>query len=368
MKVEMMVYFYIAICVSMIVYNCVYVFVLSHREKSLGAKTEKYAKLISEQLQLIEEGKAAEEKHKKYLCKTLERISHITAFDKALEDSFANNPHLTEKYITEIYPVFLHLARKYKNKDTLRVAYFPYILYKYDMLLRDKTGEIEETLFELLRSTNVYCRENALKAIYTAQNPRSVVKALKVIDKNKSFHHSKLITDGLLALKCDKALLKDTLFESFDAYSVKMKVSILNFFRFGAILCDDEMLALLDNEKVNREIHFSAIRYFEKFPIEAARRLVQDYAENKRGDSWEYKAIASSALKSYPDDTTFRILVNNLSDYNWHVRLNSAVSCEKLGYTYNELINVFDGNDRYAREILKYRLDSRKTEELAVKL
>ena len=40
---------------------------------------------------------------------------------------------------------------------------------------------------------------------------------------------------------------------------------------------------------------------------------------------------------------------------------------EKLGYTYHDLINVFDGNDRYAREIMRYRLDKRNAEKKAVK-
>ena len=92
-------------------------------------------------------------------------------------------------------------------------------------------------------------------------------------------------------------------------------------------------------------------------------RCADDLAENLENRSWEYQAIATSALKSYPGDTTFRILVKNLSSSNWHVRQNSAISCEKLGYTYQDLINVFDGNDRYAREIIRYRLDRRNAEE-----
>ena len=40
---------------------------------------------------------------------------------------------------------------------------------------------------------------------------------------------------------------------------------------------------------------------------------------------------------------------------------------EEYGYTYHDLINVFDGNDRYAREIMRYRLDRRKAESEAVK-
>ena len=44
MKIEMMIYLYIAICVSMILYNIVYVFILRHREKTLAANSEKFEK------------------------------------------------------------------------------------------------------------------------------------------------------------------------------------------------------------------------------------------------------------------------------------------------------------------------------------
>ena len=157
------------------------------------------------------------------------------------------------------------------------------------------------------------------------------------------------------------------LFESFNAYSTGMQLNILNYFRFGNIRCDKEMLELLSNEKADSELRFAAIRYFEKFPIKEAESSIWAIAENLEGRTWEYQAIASSALKSYPGDVTFRILVENLSSSNWHIRQNSAISLEKLGYTYHDLINVFDGNDRYAREIMRYRLDKRNAEKEAVK-
>lgn len=220
---------------------------------------------------------------------------------------------------------------------------------------------------ELLRSVNIYCRENTLKALYSMQRPEVVASALGIIDKNLSFHHPKLICDGLLFYEGEKEELKAELFKSFRDFSVQMRVNILNYFRFGNVRCDEQMLAMLKNEEENCEIRFSAIRYFEKFPNEEARAVIYNLAENEEGRTWEFQAIATSALKSYPGDATFRILVRNLSSSNWHVRQNSAISCEKLGYTYHDLISVFDGNDRYAREIMRYRLDRRNAEEEAVK-
>lgn len=366
-KIELMIYIYIAICVSMIAYNIAYVFILRHREKSLSQNAQKLKEHICDQIELLKGGGEISQNHKTYLRKKLDRSSWITAFDKALESISEGENKWVEQYIMGIYPVFEYLIHRYTSKNTLEIAYLPYILYKYNILGKDAGGKVTDTLLELLRSVNVYCRENTLKAIYSTGNPALAATALKIIDKNLSFHHPKLVCDGLLSFNGEKEPLRDALLESFDSFSVDMRVNILNYFRFGNIRCDSTMLRILKDEKENRELRFSAIRYFEKFPSEEAKPVILDLAENLAERAWEYQAIATSALKSYPDDATFRILVKNLSNSNWHVRQNSAISCEKLGYTYHDLINVFDGNDRYAREIMRYRLDRRNADE-AVKI
>ena len=363
MKIEIMIYTYIAICVSMILYNIIYVFILKHRAHALVSDSEKLKKVLNEQIEILKKGGEISEKHKKFLCRELDKTSGITAFDKALESIFEKEPDLTEKYLVDTFSVFETLTHRYISKDTIKIAYFPYILHKYNILKHHEGERLISALFDLLRSVNVYCRENTLKALYSMQKPDIVRKALKVIDANLSFHHPKLITDGLVFYKGNKEELKTMLFTYFKDYSVQMRVNILNYFRFADIKCDDEMLEILKNEKENREIRFSAIRYFEKFPSGDAQPVILNLAENLENRTWEYQAIATSALKAYPGDTTFRILVKNLSSSSWHVRQNSAISCEKLGYTYQDLINVFDGNDRYAREIIRYRLDRRNAEE-----
>ena len=367
MKVEIMIYAYIAICVSMILYNIIYVFILKHRERSLISGSEKFENIVFEQINILKNGGEISEKHKKYLCRVLDRTAGITAFDKALENVFRKEPEFTEKYLLDTFSVFEYLTHRYISKDTLKIAYFPYILHKYKILKHHESERLTSALFDLLRSLNVYCRENTLKALYSMQKPDIVLKALKIIDTNLTFHHSKLICDGLMFYNGDKNVLKDKFFECFNDYSVQMRVNILNYFRFANLRCDNEMLSILKDEKEHREIRFSAIRYFEKFPIQEAMPVILNLAENLEGRIWEYQTIATSALKSYPGDATFRILVKNLSNSNWHVRQNSAVSCEKLGYTYQDLINVFDGPDRYAREIMRYRLDRRNAESEAVK-
>lgn len=367
MKIEIMIYVYIAICVSMILYNIVHIFILRHRAHALISDSEKLKKILNEQIDILKKGEEISEQHKKFLCRELDKISGVTAFDRALGEVYEEEPEFTAKYLVDTFSVFETLTHRYISKDTLKIAYFPYILHKYNILKHHEGDRLTSALFDLLRSVNVYCRENTLKALYSMQRPDIVGRALKVIDTNLSFHHPKLISDGLMLYKGDKEDLKKTLFTYFNDFSVQMRVNILNYFRFAGIRCDDKMLEMLKNEKENNEIRFSAIRYFEKFPLDQAEPVILNLAENLENRTWEYQAIATSALKSYPGDTTFRVLVKNLSSSNWHVRQNSAISCEKLGYTYQDLINVFDGNDRYAREIMRYRLDRRNAEEEAVK-
>lgn len=367
MKVGIMIYVYIAICVSMILYNIVYIFILRHREKALSSNSLKFEKMICDEIEKIKENEAVSQIHKDFLCKKLDRTAGITAFDKALEKVYKNQPENVEKYLYDTFSVFEYLTHRYISKDTLKIAYFPYILHKYNILKDYENEKLTNALLDLLRSVNVYCRENTLKAIYSINKPEIVISALKIIDKNLTFHHPKLICDGLLSYRGDKEKLKEHLFKNFSAYSVNMQLNILNFFRFVNVRCDEEMTEILTNEKANNELRFSAIRYFEKFPCAEAERVILSFAENLERRTWEYQAIASSALKSYPGDATFRILVENLSSSNWHIRQNSAISLEKLGYTYHDLISVFDGDDRYAREIMRYRLDRRNAESEAMK-
>ncbi len=363
MKIELMIYTYIAICISMIAYNIVYIFILRHREKALTSDSEQLKKRIAHQL----ETEMVDEKHQRFLRKKLQRTNYITAFDKALEQLYQERPEAVGRYLSRYFSVFVYLTEKYLTKDTLKIAYFPYLLHKYEILRYGEPESVTEMLYDLLRSVNIYCRENTLKALYSLQDAEVVVRALQIMDKNLSFHHPKLICDGLMEFHGDKDALKDALLRTFEGYSVEMRLNITNYFRFGNIRCDELMESLLTDEKADAELRYSAIRYFEKFPSESVREFLQQLAENKEGRNWEYQAIASSALKSYPGDVTFRILVQNLSNRQWHVRQNSAISCEKLGYTYHDLLQVFDGNDRYAREIMRYRLDRKRSEETAVK-
>ena len=61
-------------------------------------------------------------------------------------------------------------------------------------------------MYTLLRESSIYCRENAMQALYTGDCD-CIMKALKILDGGESFFHEKLLTDGLLEFTGDHEAL-----------------------------------------------------------------------------------------------------------------------------------------------------------------
>ena len=73
--------------------------------------------------------------------------------------------------------------------------------------------------------------------------------------------------------------------------------------------------------------------------------------------------MAAAALKDYKGEDVISALKSALYSSNWYVRYNAAVSLEASGFSYTELIDVMAGKDRYAREMMEYRLGEQRLME-----
>lgn len=365
MEVENLIYAYLLICCSMILFNCACIVIFKRSDQQTDKKSKNFEKQINKQINLMQAGQSIEAKHQAYLSKKLNKVGNLIAFDETIERLYDKDAQTCRAYLIAIFPVFLTLARKYAQKDSIESAYFPYMLKRFHILQEHSFEALMDILMELLSKKSLYCRENALQAIYSSGQCLYVVKALKIIDQNGYFHHSKLISDGLLEFAGDHEQLANALWQSFDDFSVAMKVSLLNYLRFGNSHCAKEMMELLEDETQDDEIRFACIRYLGKYHYEPAHEILLNLAENKQQQRFEYPAIASSALALYPATKTIAVLKQNLYSPNWYIRFNASSSLEQLGVSYADLMDVFDGNDRYAREILQYRFDQRHAKEAA---
>lgn len=363
MHVETMIYAYLAICASMIVFNCACIFVFRRRDSRLHRRSSRMEADILRQIQRIRAGEPVEERHQEYLRKKLVRTAGLMVFDETLDRLLAQAPGDAWDYLREIRPVFTYLAMENKYRSPIKLTYFAYIVRKYRIVEGAAIHVLLDVMMKLLQEPSLYCRENALQAIYSSGDCGCVRRALHTVDESGRFHHAKLLTDGLLAFRGDQQQLTQALWSDFDHFSVSMQVVILDYIRFSGGDLRVELLQLLADTHRDDEIRFSCIRYFGKYPYEPAFPLLIAFAERSQEQRWEYAAIAATALAAYPGERTVEVLKKALDSSNWYVRFNAAKSLEGFHLTYLELSDVMESSDRYAREILQYRMDMKNARE-----
>ncbi len=358
MKIEILVYAYLAVCTAMIGFNIVCIFLFSRNDRETEHSRLYYINLIKGQF-----GKEVlDDRHRLLMLKRLTHVRELTAFDKALEILYNEFPDEIQAYLRKMEFVFVTLANRYSRKDELQMAYFPYVIARYRLFEGEDLPQINRIMVDLLEKPSVYCRENALNAIYSMGISENVADALQIVDQSGYYHNKKLLTDGLMTFSGDKNELNELLWERLPSYSSNMQQAILDYIRFSSGAFQERMLGLL-REEHDCEIHYCAIRYLGRYPYPPAYEQLMKYAEHEDEMHWEYTSITCFALASYPGERTVAVLKKNLSSRNWYVRLNASQALESLKLEYADFIDIFEGNDRYAGEMIRYRFDRQKLSE-----
>lgn len=363
MFVQILIYVYLGICAGMILFNIATALLSRRREHRSFRDSIRLELAVSRELDRLAETGAVSERHLRFMERRLRRVNGMAAFDTALERLCVRRPELTRSYLTALNGVTITLAEDYCRRDEIEAAYFPYIIKKYQLLGGADDAPLKEVLLKLLNEPSIYCRENAMQALYTSGDAQIIVRALRIIDASSLYYNTKLLADGLLNFNGDKTQLAEALWAAFEDFKVWMQVTILNYFRFSSGAHCERVLALLNDGVRDDELRFSCLRYLGRYPYPPAYADLLRYATPSENARWEYAAIASSVLASYPGTETAAVLKRNLYHPNWYIRFNASKSLEQLGFGYRDLIDVIEGNDRYASEILRYRFDMHALEE-----
>lgn len=363
MFVQILIYVYLGICAGMILFNIATALLSRRREHRSFRDGIRLELTVSRELDRLAETGAVSERHLRFMERRLRRVNGMAAFDAALERLCVRRPELTRSYLTALNGVTITLAEDYCRRDEIAAAYFPYIIKKYQLLGGADDAPLKEVLLKLLNEPSIYCRENAMQALYTSGDAQIIVRALRIIDASSLYYNTKLLADGLLNFNGDKTQFAEALWAAFEDFKVWMQVTILNYFRFSSGAHCERVLALLNDGARDDELRFSCLRYLGRYPYPPAYADLLRYATPSENARWEYAAIASSVLASYPGAETAAVLKRNLYHPNWYIRFNASKSLEQLGFGYRDLIDVIEGNDRYASEILRYRFDMHALEE-----
>lgn len=261
-----------------------------------------------------------------------------------------------ERYLCAVSHEMIGLTSTYCKKDTTLHAFYVFVLKKYRFLSYHCTSELIANLKDLIEYGDGSCAEGVMLAVYTMDNPDRVMEFLELVDNSEKFVHPKTISDGMLSYTADKRTLHSCILSHLERFSPQMQVNLLNYLRFTDDSSCAEILKILENEAVNDEVRFCCIRYFGKYHYDPAYDLIAEFADNRR---MEYAVVSLMALRNYPCDRTLKILSRHIHHPNWYIRYNATESMKILGIEYQDLVDIFDGHDRYAREMLQYQFDQR---------
>ena len=363
---EVLLYGYGIIWLSMILFNLIYNLVMRGSPKRLLRRSRRLEGLVEVQLTRLRLGEPLEKGHIKKLRRKLSHVNHLMAFDRVLERYFADGGEaLTREYLALIQPVIYHLAIVYRKRENLQAAYFAYFLNRHKLNKYMQMDTVQNILVDYMKKDSLYCRVNALKALCAFGSPKHILEAVAIQDRSSSFLHEKILTECLLVYEGDSSQLIRLFWEQLDQFSARTQRAILDYIRFKTGDYREEMYQIMTDPDRDRELRFSAIRYMGRYEYPPAREKLMAFLTDSTPQDWEYAAISATSLVRYAGQDVVNALVQAMHSSNWYIRYNAAISLEAHGLSYSDMIELVGGRDRYAREMIMYRLESRRIEQAA---
>lgn len=358
LPVRAVIFFYIFICVVLLLFNLLYIFrsgsVKRQRQRKIQ-HWEKYLDSFAEGNPIWDSGE---------LFRRLKNVQELMTFYTAIESWEQAQPGAASSFFQEHHSVILELAREYGEKDAMEQAFFAYVIAAFHPAIGERRSPLLEYLLNYLDNSTVYSRENILNALYALGSIQAVEHAFLFMSQRGWYHDPRLLADGLNRFQGEKESLANRLWSCRGQMAECFQVGTI---RFADNLKGDSFaeafLRALETETLPTETRFTLVRYFRRHAVPYAEpvllQLLKVESEGKR----ELAIAAAAALSSYPDETARQALKEALHSPNWYVRQNAARSLKALGVTWEES-GLGSSTDRYAAEMLEYILGVRpKAEE-----
>ena len=370
MGAEVLLYGYGLVCVSILVYNLLYGLHLRSDDRRLERRADRFQSQVEKQLRWIRgasDGTSypVQVSHLTWMRRRLSRISGLLAFDQLMEE-LDGRDEAYESYIRQLQPVFLYLATVYLRRENTQAAYYCYFLAKHRLRRHMDTDPFQQVVLSYLKKDSLYCKINALKALCSFGSSAILVDALEMLGEGQESQlHEKVLTEALLAYTGDADALIGLLWDRLERFALPIQRSVLDYIRFQSGSYCSRMLEILEDSHRDKELRLAAIRYFGKYHYGPARPALLDFLNDSDPTRWEYAAISATALARYGGKDVADALLRAMNSSNWYIRSNAASSLEAHGLTYEEMLKVLGGDDRYAREMLTYRLKAKQLEQAA---
>lgn len=370
MGAEILLYGYGLVCLSMLAFNVIYGLYLRSDDRRMDARMEGIRRRVTAQLRSIQEDSSGEPQtvqvsHLTWMRRRLSHVNCLLAFDRLL-DELDDRSEAYQSYLRQMQPVFLYLATVYWKRESTQAAYFCYFLSRHKLHRHMEMDQLQQVMLSYLKKSSLYCKINAWKALCSFGSPSILCKALQELGTGDTSQlHEKVITEALLTYTGDPKDLIEALWSQMERFSVPIQRAVLDYIRFQSGNYREQMLEILRDKHRNKELRLSAVRYFGRYPDPSARPLLLGFLQDRDPTHWEYSAISASSLAGYDGQDVVDALLRAMNSSNWYIRSNAASSLEAHGLSYEQMFQVLSGGDRYAREMLEYRLKAKQLQEEA---
>lgn len=370
MGAEVLLYGYGLVCVSMLAFNLLYGLHLRSDDRRLERRVDRLRDQVEKQLEWIREAPDGishpiQVSHLTWMRRCLSRIGGLLAFDQLMEELDGRDA-ACEPYISQLQPVFLYLATVYLKRENTQAAYYCYFLAKHRLRRHMDTDPFQQVVLSYLRKDSLYCKINALKALCSFGSPAVLADALEELGRGQESQiHEKIVTEAFLTYMGDADALIGLLWDRLERFALPIQRAVLDYIRFQSGGYCGRMLEILEDPGRDKELRLAAIRYFGKYHYAPARTLLLTFLEDRDPTRWEYAAISATALAGYEGQDVVDALLRAMNSPNWYIRYNASASLAAHGLAYEEMLRVLGGGDRYAREMLTYRLRAKQLEQAA---
>lgn len=364
--VDRIIYFYIFVCISLLVFNVLYIMRRSRAERRKIRRTAFWREQIRAAMEDAEKtgretaseepkrGVILTDRHLRLLGRRLKKINELMAFhDAVFLDENGLRGEERAAYLAGCRSAFIELAWSYQKKTNMEQAFFAYMI---SVCCQDQgeNGTFARALLSFLEDSTVYLREHVLRALFVLGEAEAMERAFDELTEHGWYHNTKLISDGLALYPGDSQDLVRRLWKQRERWMDSLVVAVVQYAADIPGDFSEEFFAALTGGEARQEIKFALIRYFRKKPYPPCRTYFQSLL---RQEGQELAIAAAAALDAYPGEDTKMALKGALSSFNWYVRRNAALSLCNLGLTREDEEEIRDGGDRFAREMLEYVME-----------
>lgn len=365
-SVQVIIAYYMFISVTLLVFNMMHVVVKQGIDIRYKRRTDSWFWEISRQLSVLEKdpGDQADHEHQKKIKSKLKKTSELMSYFSAMQQAeMTHPPERIKKYLRVYHDGFYYLAVVYTRRRDMEKSYFAFVLSQFPPKTEEMEA-LEEGMLRFLLGTSMYCRENALRALYAFGDASAVVRAYEMLAEHDIFHHEMMLVQGLMSFSGEKEELAAQLAVYITVWPAHMGVAVVQLIsncRADYRQMFHDMLMMPETDAV---VRIAMLHYYELHPYEPVRPLLIEYLKQMDRTTPKLAAAAAATLRVYPGEESVKALLSALSGPNWFVRASAARSLLVLGADPDEVDKVL-AKDRYALDMMRYQSQSLDAEDWA---